>query len=89
MILLPAWTACLEELKISVKLIPRDVRTRWNSTYDMLQFVLDHKKAYNRFTADESNGLRSFELKAEEWSVVQNLCDILEVGPRIPDIINR
>ncbi|KAF9037228.1 hypothetical protein BJ165DRAFT_1314081, partial [Panaeolus papilionaceus] len=51
-LLLPAWKSCLEELNLKVKLIPRDVRTRWNSTYDMLKFILEHKKAFKRFTAD-------------------------------------
>ncbi|KAF9043412.1 hypothetical protein BJ165DRAFT_1321606, partial [Panaeolus papilionaceus] len=51
-LLLPAWKRCLKDLGIAIRLIPRDVRTRWNSTYDMLKFVLDHKRAYQSFTAD-------------------------------------
>ncbi|KAF8986601.1 hypothetical protein BDQ17DRAFT_1188015, partial [Cyathus striatus] len=36
--LLPAWIACLEELGQPIKLIPHDVRTRWNSTYTYFYF---------------------------------------------------
>lgn len=45
----------------------------------MLKFVLDHRKAINKFTADKDNELRRFELSTDEWKVVEQLCDILEV----------
>ncbi|KAF8991489.1 hypothetical protein BDQ17DRAFT_1254876, partial [Cyathus striatus] len=40
--LLPAWTACLEELGLPVRIIPCGVCTRWNLTHDLLSFVLVH-----------------------------------------------
>jgi hypothetical protein len=64
---------------MAIMLIPRDVRTRWNLTYNMLCFILKHKKAYRRFTVDNSNDLRDYELKADEWEVVEQLCKILAV----------
>ena len=79
MLLLPAWTACLESLKMKFKLIPQDVTTRWNSTYDMLKFVLDHRKAIDKFTADKDNNLRQLELSTGDWKMIKQLCDILEV----------
>ncbi|KIM42536.1 hypothetical protein M413DRAFT_70091, partial [Hebeloma cylindrosporum] len=79
-LLLPAWARCLEELKLEFKLIPRDVTTRWNSTHDMLRFVLEHRKAINSYTGDRRNDLREFELTAEEWKIVKQLCEILEVS---------
>jgi hypothetical protein len=45
----------------------------------MLCFVLKHKKAYRHFTADDSNDLRDYKLKADEWEVVEQLCNILAV----------
>ncbi|PPQ83573.1 hypothetical protein CVT26_004003 [Gymnopilus dilepis] len=88
-ILLPAWQECLKELKMDIRNIPRDVRTRWNSTYDMLCFVLEYQKAYRRFTAEGGNGLRDFELSVSEWEVVEQLCEILEVRaiPRVAYVI--
>jgi hypothetical protein len=82
-LLLPAWACCLEELDLEFKLIPRDITTRWNSTYDMLSFVLDHWKAVDNYTGDRQNELWQFELTAEEWKVIEQLCDVLEVSQTV------
>jgi hypothetical protein len=42
--------------------MPRDVTTRWNSTYDMLKFALEYRKAIDILTADRQNDLRNYEL---------------------------
>ncbi|KAL1657551.1 hypothetical protein GGF50DRAFT_25191, partial [Schizophyllum commune] len=47
-ILLPAWKEILTELGLRIKLLPRDVRTRWNSTYDMLVSALEHRDAIDK-----------------------------------------
>ncbi|KAF6762937.1 hypothetical protein DFP72DRAFT_801544 [Ephemerocybe angulata] len=41
-ILLLHWFAILAELGLLARIMPRDVSTRWNSTYDMLIFVLEY-----------------------------------------------
>jgi hypothetical protein len=79
-LLLPVWARCLEDLDLDLKLIPCDVTTQWNSTYDMLSFVLKYRKAIDNYTGDRRNNLRGFELTVEEWSVVRQLCEILEVS---------
>ncbi|KAF8973335.1 hypothetical protein BDZ97DRAFT_1649278, partial [Flammula alnicola] len=78
-LLLPAWAKCLEDLYIPYWIIPRDVQTHWNLTYDMLAFTYEHWKAINKFTGDRGNDLQQYELKENEWMVVKQLCDILEV----------
>ena len=78
-ILLPAWKSCLEELEQSVRIMPRDVCTCWNSIYDMLKFMLEYKKAIKMFTSDLKNDLRKFELNNEEWGLVKELSDTLRV----------
>ncbi|EIW54247.1 uncharacterized protein TRAVEDRAFT_81735, partial [Trametes versicolor FP-101664 SS1] len=55
--LLPVWKELLAELGQPVVLIPRDVRTRWNSTFDMLDSCLKHQKALTQLCSDKSNGL--------------------------------
>ncbi|KAG6805630.1 hypothetical protein H0H92_014680 [Tricholoma furcatifolium] len=35
-LILPEWYKVLERLNLSARMLPRDVRTRWNSTYEML-----------------------------------------------------
>ncbi|KAL1724873.1 hypothetical protein EV714DRAFT_180124, partial [Schizophyllum commune] len=47
-ILLPAWKEILQELNMRIKLLPRDVRTCWNSTYDMLVSALEHRDAIEK-----------------------------------------
>ncbi|RDX45347.1 hypothetical protein OH76DRAFT_1301650, partial [Lentinus brumalis] len=43
--LLPEWRDILKKLKLKDRLIPRDVRTRWNSTFDMADFVIEYREA--------------------------------------------
>lgn len=66
---------------MKVKLMPRDVRTRWNSTYNMLSFALEYRTAVELLTSDQKNDLRQFELSEEEWDIVRELSDTLKVGP--------
>lgn len=80
-ILLPTWKELLEDLELKVKLMPRDVRTRWNSTYTMLNFSLEYRKAIEHITSERKNDLRRFKLSEEEWDIVWELSDMLKVGP--------
>ena len=63
---------------MDVRLMPRDVATRWNSTFDMLQYALEHRQAIDLVTQRRELGLRRFELTDDEWMVVQQLCDVLK-----------
>jgi hypothetical protein len=58
-------------------IFPRDVATRWNSTYDMLKFALEYCAVIDAITADKLLRLRKFELEDEEWLVVEDLVAIL------------
>ncbi|KAG1765576.1 hypothetical protein EDD22DRAFT_757077, partial [Suillus occidentalis] len=49
-IILPAWKTVLENLDLPIRIIPRDVSTRWNSTYDMLDFALTYQEGINAIT---------------------------------------
>ena len=79
-ITLPAWYDILEEMESLKKTIPRDVATRWNSTYDMLKVALEYQKAVDRLTGEKENGLRQFELSKTEWKLVTQLRDVLKVN---------
>jgi hypothetical protein len=59
--------------------MPRDVTTRWNSTYDMLYCALQYRVAIESITSDRKNNLRQFELTEDEWVIVQELQDTLKV----------
>jgi hypothetical protein len=78
-ILLPAWYDALASLKLPRRNMPRDVQTRWNSTYDMLRFALKYEKAVKIMTQMRELGLRGYELSPEEWVLAQQLSDVLEV----------
>jgi len=66
--------------------MPRDVITRWNSTYDMLVFALEYRQAIDDISGDRE--MRKYELEEEDWALVQQLCDILAVRPsRLPNYL--
>jgi hypothetical protein len=84
-IALPAWRRACESHKLSPNLIPRDVVTRWNSTYDMMQFALKYRKPIDTITADKSlKSLRKYELDDDEWNVIKQLVSVLHVSSLIP-----
>ena len=56
-----------------------DVSTRWNSTYDMLCFVVEYRKAIEVLTLEQKNNLHQFKLDEEEWGVAAELMNMLEV----------
>jgi hypothetical protein len=79
---LPAWKRCCKKLKKKVLLIPRDVTTRWNSTYDMLSFSLRYRPSIDAITADKTTKLRQYELDDGDWSIAEDLVAILKVCTR-------
>ena len=60
-------------------MMPRDVSTRWNSTYDMLQFALDYRVPIDKITLNRELNLRKYELQDDEWAVAETLRDTLKV----------
>ncbi|KAA1479966.1 hypothetical protein DENSPDRAFT_789743 [Dentipellis sp. KUC8613] len=65
-ILLPAWKTVLTDLGQRERLIPRDVSTRWNSTYDMLVVALEHQVAIRTIVAQTTPELDELEMTAQE-----------------------
>jgi hypothetical protein len=77
-IALPAWRRICKVHKLVSKLMPRDVVTRWNSTYDLLRFSLKYCDAIDAITADKTLKFRKFELYEEDWIIVRDLAAVLE-----------
>ena len=86
-IILPRWNEEIEQCattstkkkKLAVRKMPRDVSTRWNSTYDMLKFAFAYSEPINNITGDRSMKIRQYELKDHEWTIVEQLRDCLKV----------
>lgn len=66
-------------MTLKVTNMPHDVSTRWNSTFDMLEYALNHRKAVDSVTQDRALGLRKFELDDSEWVLLEQLHDVLKV----------
>lgn len=62
-----------------MRLIPRDVKTRWNSTYDMLKLALKYRVVVDDVTADKPLKLRKYELDDEDWTIIADLMRVLKV----------
>lgn len=69
----------LKKMGFSIRNMPRDVATRWNSTYDMLLFMIQHRNPINAMTADRALNLRKYELDDDEWEIAGKLKDTLKV----------
>lgn len=80
--LLPEWRRILDELKLPITNLPRDVPTRWNSTFDMLNHALENRKAVDGITRDRDRGLRPYELDNDEWDMLNELREVLKVRSR-------
>jgi hypothetical protein len=78
-IALPAWHLLCAKFKLKVKLIPRDVVMRWNSTYDMLVFAVEYRQAIDALTADKQLKLRKYELSDDDWRILDKLVSVLQV----------
>jgi hypothetical protein len=78
-IILPQWFMTLEELLLHQRMMPRDVTTRWNSTFDMLDFAVEYREALDSITGNQKMKLRQYELTEEDWEITTQLRDVLKV----------
>ncbi|KAH7910435.1 hypothetical protein BJ138DRAFT_1126854 [Hygrophoropsis aurantiaca] len=80
-ILLPAWRRMCVTEDLKPNLIPRDVATRWNSTYDMLEFALKYRAPIDVITSDKTTKqAKKYELDDDDWKIVVDLVAVLKVG---------
>ena len=76
-VILPQWNALLIRLELAQSMMPHDVRTRWNSTFEMLKFTVQYRAAIDKISAGKD--LRAYEMDEEEWEIVTQLCAVLKV----------
>ena len=77
--MLPQWFSKLEELDLKLRVMPRDVKNRWNSTFDMLDFAVEYRVPIDEITSTHDLNLRKYELQDREWEDAQILCEMLKV----------
>ena len=88
---LPEWFRILDELSLDAHMMPCDVRTRWNATYNMLNFTYEYKDTINQITDRCDMKLRDYKIepqewdiiKPQEWDIIKQLRDVLGVCPSI------
>ena len=61
------------------QMMPHDVSTCWNSTYDMLEFSIEYCEALESITGNQRMKLRQYELTKEYWKIATFLHDVLRV----------
>lgn len=69
----------MPDISLPKRVLPRDVRTRWNSTYQMLAVAVEYKEAVDKLTADKKLSMRKYELSEAEWKIATDLRDVLQV----------
>ena len=69
----------LQDLKVAKRMIPCDVSTWWNLTFDMLDFAVEHITAIDTITGDHEMKLRQYELNEDDWEMARQLQDVLKV----------
>ena len=79
-LILLVWHEILKDLRMKVSCMPRDVVTRWNSLFNLLEYALKHWKAIDLVTQRCELGMRDLELSDNEWELVKQLCSVLKVS---------
>jgi len=72
-----------DTLQLDSCMMLHDVSTHWNSTYNMLKFAIDYRKAINVIVRDLNMDLRKYELNVQEWKIVTQLWDLLMVSSHL------
>ncbi|XP_071054789.1 zinc finger BED domain-containing protein 4-like [Onthophagus taurus] len=72
------------ELNVDHKKLVQDVTTRWNSSFYMLQRILEQKRVLNIYAADND----IVTLNTNQWSLIQPLLDLLEPFEEITKVMS-
>jgi|SRR5882724_1804065 len=73
------WQHICKQKHLKPNLIPQDVSTQWNLTYDMSSFVVKYWDAIDSVMADKYLKLQKFELYNNDWKIVEDLVLVLQV----------
>ena len=68
---------------LSSCMMPRDIATCWNSTYEMLSFAYTYRDTYNEITSNRDMKMRKYELLDSDWKIINDLASVLKVNNTI------
>ena len=71
--------AMLKDCNMPIKMILHDVLTRWNSTCDMADFIVDYRVPIEDITDKWRLGLTVYTLDDHEWELLGQLHNVLKV----------
>ncbi|KAH9954163.1 hypothetical protein BC827DRAFT_1093543, partial [Russula dissimulans] len=77
-IALPAWRKACVANNLPICLILCDVKTCWNSTFDMVKMALKYCAAVDDITANKGLKLHKYELDDDDWDIVLDLLHLLK-----------
>ena len=78
-LLLPQWSKTLTAHHLPYCMMPRDVSTQWNSTFNILNFAFEYCPAIDTMTATWEFNLHKYELVPSDWVITGELQDVLQV----------
>lgn len=65
-----------EELQLPIKRLKQDIPTRWNSTFYLLERLLEQKRAISLYCVDVESKL--VNLNQNQWNLIENCVSILK-----------
>ncbi|RDX39419.1 hypothetical protein OH76DRAFT_1306033, partial [Lentinus brumalis] len=77
-ILLPAWHEVVKKCGLEPRVLPRNIQTHWNSTFNMLEVALEYQLAIKAITASKKYDLREYKLDEEEWQIAEQLHTVMK-----------
>ena len=78
-LLLLQWSKTLTAHHLPYHMMPHDVSTWWNSTFDMLDFAIEYHPAIDTMTATWEFNLCKYKLVPSDWVIAGELWDVLQV----------
>ena len=88
MILLPAWHKVLSAHGLPPCIMPWDISTCWNSTFDMLKFTIWYHVTIDVMTAIWEYDLCKYKLGSAEWNIAKELWEALKVSNWSPSFLS-
>ena len=78
-IVLLQWFTTFKELLLNQRMMPCNITTQWNSTFNMLDFAVEYQEVLDSITGNQKMKLRQYELIEEDWEITTQLHDVLKV----------